>query len=123
MKKASKETIKFLKNNVKELNSFLPLNDDRRYDLLVFVENMFVVPLANAASENAKIDEHLLNEAENVIDYLNEEDLDFEDFNKKIMWQLIKNKFLLNKFGNLKVPNFFVFSKNANFHILRPNSH
>lgn len=29
MKKASKETIKFLKNNVKELNSFLPLNDDR----------------------------------------------------------------------------------------------
>lgn len=85
MKKASKETIKFLKNNVKELNSFLPLNDDRRYDLLMYVENMFVVPLANAASENAKIDEHLLNEAENVIDYLNEEDLDSEDFNKKIM--------------------------------------
>lgn len=85
MKKASKETIKFLKNNVKELNSFLPLNDDRRYDLLMYIENMFVVPLANAASDNAKIDEQLLNEAENVIDYLNEEDFDFEDFNKKIM--------------------------------------
>ncbi len=38
MKKASKETIKFLKNNVKELNSFLPLNDDRRYDLLMYFE-------------------------------------------------------------------------------------
>ncbi len=85
MKKASKETINFLKNNVKKLNSFLPLNDDRRYDLLMYVENMFVVPLANAASDNAKIDEHLLNEAENVIDYLNEEDFDFEDFNKKLM--------------------------------------
>ena len=85
MKKASKETIKFLKNNVKELNSFLPLNDDRRYDLLMYVENMFVVPLANAASDNEKINEHLLNEAENVIDYLNEEDFDFADFNKKIM--------------------------------------
>ncbi len=46
---------------------------------------MFVVPLANAASENEKINKHLLNEAENVIDYLNEEDFDFEDFNKKIM--------------------------------------
>ena len=67
MKKVSKETIKFLKNNVKELNSFLPLNDDRRYDLLMYVENMFVVPLAN------------------VIDYLNEKDFDFENFNKRIM--------------------------------------
>lgn len=85
MKKASSETINFLKSNVKELTSFLPLNDDRRYDLLMYVENMFVVPLTNAASDNAKIDEQLLNEAENVIDYLNEEDFDFEDFNKKIM--------------------------------------
>ena len=85
MKKVSKETIKFLKNNVKELNSFLPLNDDRRYDLLMYVENMFVVPLANAASERVKINEHLLNEAENVIDYLNEKDFDFENFNKRIM--------------------------------------
>lgn len=85
MKKASRETINFLKSNVKELTSFLPLNDDRRYDLLMYVENIFVVPLANAASENVKINEHLLNEAENVIDYLNEKDFDFEDFNKKIM--------------------------------------
>lgn len=46
---------------------------------------MFVVPLANAASDNEKINEHLLNQAETVIDYLNEEDFDFEDFNKKIM--------------------------------------
>ena len=64
MKQVSEKTIKFLKNNVKDLNSF--------------------IPLANATSDNQLIDEELLNNAEDVIDDLNMEDLDFEDFNKRI---------------------------------------
>ncbi len=84
MKQVSEKTIKFLKNNVKDLNSFIPLNDDKRFDLLEHVENMFVIPLANATSDNQLIDEELLNNAEDVIDDLNMEDLDFEDFNKRI---------------------------------------
>ena len=50
MKQISEKTIKFLKNNVKDLNLFIPLNDDKRYDLLEHVENMFVIPLANATN-------------------------------------------------------------------------
>ena len=84
MKQVSEKTIKFLKNNVKDLNLFIPLNDDKRYDLLEHVENMFVIPLANATSDNQLIDEELLNNAEDVIDDLNMEDLDFEDFNKDL---------------------------------------
>lgn len=84
MKQVSEKTIKFLKNNVKDLNSFIPLNDDKRFDLLEHVENMFVIPLANATSDNQLIDEELLNDAEDVIDDLNMEDLDFKDFNKRI---------------------------------------
>lgn len=84
MKQVSEKTIKFLKNNVKDLNSFIPLNDDKRFDLLEHVENMFVIPLANATSDNQLIDEELLNNAEDVIDDLNMEDLDFEDINKRI---------------------------------------
>ena len=45
---------------------------------------MFVVPLANATSDNQLIDEELLNNAEDVIDELNIEDLDFEDFNNRL---------------------------------------
>lgn len=84
MKQVSEKTIKFLKNNVKDLNLFIPLNDDKRYDLLEHVENMIVIPLANATSDNQLIDEELLNNAEDVIDDLNMEDLDFEDFNKRL---------------------------------------
>lgn len=84
MKQVSEKTIKFLKNNVKDLNSFIPLNDDKRFDLLEHVENMFVIPLANTTSDNQLIDEELLNNAEDVIDDLNMEDLDFEDFNKRL---------------------------------------
>mgnify|MGYP004545071333 FL=1 len=47
---------------------------------------MFVIPLANATSDNQLIDEELLNNAEDVIDELNIEDLDFEDFNNRIEW-------------------------------------
>ena len=47
---------------------------------------MFVIPLANATSDNQLIDEELLNNAEDVIDDLNMEDLDFEDFNKRLKW-------------------------------------
>ena len=47
---------------------------------------MFVVPLANATSDNQLIDEELLNNAEDVIDELNIEDLDFEDFNNRLKW-------------------------------------
>lgn len=86
MKQISEKTIKFLKNNIKDLNLFIPLNDDKRYDLLEHVETMFVIPLANATSDNQLIDEKLLNNAEDVIDDLNIEDLDFEDFNNRIEW-------------------------------------
>lgn len=84
MKQISEKTIKFLKNNIKDLNLFIPLNDDKRYDLLEHVENMLVIPLANATSDNQLIDEELLNNAEDVIDELNIEDLDFEDFNNRL---------------------------------------
>lgn len=47
---------------------------------------MFVISLANATSDNQLIDEELLNNAEDVIDELNIEDLDFEDFNNRIEW-------------------------------------
>ena len=47
---------------------------------------MFVIPLANATSDNQLIDEELLNNAEDAIDDLNMEDLDFEDFNKRLKW-------------------------------------
>ena len=47
---------------------------------------MFVIPLANATSDNQLIDEELLNNAEDVIDELNIEDLDFEDFNNRLKW-------------------------------------
>ena len=57
MKQISEKTIKFLKNNIKDLNLFIPLNDDKRYDLLEHVENMLVIPLANATSDNQLIDE------------------------------------------------------------------
>lgn len=86
MKQISEKTIKFLKNNIKDLNLFIPWNDDKRYDLLEHVENMFVISLANATSDNQLIDEELLNNAEDVIDELNIEDLDFEDFNNRIEW-------------------------------------
>ena len=84
MKKVSKKTIEFLKSNVKELDSFLPLNDDLRYELLEYIENLFVIPLANASGENQQINEDLLNSAEDVIDNLNIENFDFDDFNRRI---------------------------------------
>ncbi len=87
MKKISKKTIEFLKDNIKELSSFLPLNDEKRFELLEHVENLFVIPLANAAGDNQPINEDLLNAAEDVIDELNIEDLDFDDFNKRILMQ------------------------------------
>lgn len=84
MEKVSDKTIKFLKDHVTELNKFLPLDDDKRYDLIHAVEEMFVIPLANASGAGQAIDEKLLHEADDVVDDLNNEDLDFADFNKRI---------------------------------------
>ncbi len=84
MGKVSDKTIQFLKDNVRDLNSFLPLDDDKRYDLIDLVETLYVIPLSNAAGDGEEINETLLSNADDAIDDLNLEDLDFDDFNKRI---------------------------------------
>lgn len=84
MQKISNETIKFLKNNVVNLGDFLPLNDDSQLALMQEIENQYVIPLANALADGEKIDIELLKAAEDVVDELNTDYLDIEDFNIRI---------------------------------------
>ncbi|MBR5448761.1 MAG: hypothetical protein IKV43_02130 [Clostridia bacterium] len=83
MKKINDSTISFLKTHIDNLTDFLPLTEDSQFDLIHAVEDKFVIPLANALTENCAIDEELLKTAEIVIDDLND-DFDIDDFNERI---------------------------------------
>ena len=83
MKKVNDSTISFLKTHIDNLTDFLPLTEDSQFDLMHAIEDKFVIPLANALTENCAIDEELLKTAEIVIDDLND-DFDIDDFNERI---------------------------------------
>ena len=74
----------FLKNHINDLNSFLPLDKDKLLELLNYIENQFIISLSNTLAGSEKVNENLLNLAEDAIDDLKSIDLDFEDFNKRI---------------------------------------
>ena len=83
MKKINDLTISFLKTHIDNLTDFLPLTEDSQFDLIHAIEDKFVIPLANALTENCAIDEELLKTAEIAIDDLND-DFDIDDFNERI---------------------------------------
>lgn len=85
MIKIREKSIDFLKNYITNLNLFLPLDKDKCVDLIVEIEKSFVIPLSNAMGDGEIIDEELLDLAEDTIDDLNLEDLDFVDFNSRVM--------------------------------------
>lgn len=85
MIKTREKSVKFLKDNITNLNLFLPLDKDKCVDLIVEMEKSFVISLSNAMGDGEKVDEELLDLAEDTIDDLNLEDLDFVDFNSRVM--------------------------------------
>lgn len=84
MAKVSDKTIEFLKRYIRDLKDYLPLDEDKLYDLMKKVENDYVIPLSNAAGDGQCIDEVFLDAAEDVMDELNVESFDFKDFNSRI---------------------------------------
>lgn len=84
MQRISEKSAIFIKENVPNLDDYLPLNDDSIIDLMHKIEELYVIPLSNAEAEGEAIDSSLLLQADRVVDELNVGDFDFDYFNKII---------------------------------------